>query len=398
MFCRFCGATLSDDAVFCRVCGHSMTEGQQNAQQEQQQMPPQQMQQTQQMQAPYQQPQMQAPYQQPKMQQQMPYQQTVPQQMQQAPYQQPQMPYGYGVVPAKPHFSPVLLVLIILTSLMTLFIIGYFIYDKMTESLDSAQVSTYPDYEEEDEEEEDAYADEDEEDLKESASAEDEMPATEEAVLEESPAEEESIQESGDWISKHNVKISRASEEFMLTAASRDGDQDLEDVDIPCVVYLGETTEGVKDGFKKVSATYVRDISRKSKDVGAHFYEDVFDRYTGLSFGAMTVRESSYEDGINKEITTEPFLLKTDQGTFEISLEKETSISQTDWIITCTIICPVDYDGVVFVTGYDSLKLSDDYIARLGELADQNDFDWTIDKFPYFDNGHPYFYFTPSGH
>ena len=30
---------------------------------------------------------------------------------------------------------------------------------------------------------------------------------------------------------------------------------DLEDVDIPCVVYLGETTEGVKDGFKKVSAT-----------------------------------------------------------------------------------------------------------------------------------------------
>ncbi len=96
MFCRFCGSNIADDAEFCRFCGKklSVDAGAAPVQPEQQQTPP---------------PVQPAPQQAPQ-----------PAPMQYAPQQAPP--------PAKPvqnaskprRFSPVLLVLIIVTAVVTL--------------------------------------------------------------------------------------------------------------------------------------------------------------------------------------------------------------------------------------------------------------------------------------
>ena len=110
MICRYCGATLPTDSMFCEKCGQKISQEPQQPQMQQPQMQQPQMQ--------YQQPQMQ--YQQPQMQYQqpqMPYQQA---QMQQMPMQQ------------KKSKAPLIVIIICaaVTSLLLLGTVIYFVLDK----------------------------------------------------------------------------------------------------------------------------------------------------------------------------------------------------------------------------------------------------------------------------
>ncbi|MCR4685313.1 MAG: zinc ribbon domain-containing protein [Lachnospiraceae bacterium] len=99
MFCKFCGTMIPDGSVFCGVCGRPMGQVDITNTQPQQQYV------------------------------QQPQQQYV-QQLQQPQY------------PVKRKGSPVLIILIILTALMTVYLIGYFLFAMLLAKTDVQKVAT----------------------------------------------------------------------------------------------------------------------------------------------------------------------------------------------------------------------------------------------------------------
>lgn len=147
---------------------------------------------------------------------------------------------------------------------------------------------------------------------------------------------------------------------------------------------VSETTEGVKDGFKKVSAVFTIDPGNCTGD-GILFWCSAFDRYTGTSF--------EFDSAVNSQLdgehtAQESFVtIRNGEETYDVSVEFETEGEGMLITKTISVTCPADYEGVMFQLGKDSLEQmvensEIDYAARL----------YTIDELPY--NGEGYLYFT----
>lgn len=151
-------------------------------------------------------------------------------------------------------------------------------------------------------------------------------------------------------------------------------------------VHISESTENVADGYKKVSAVFVIDASNCSGD-GILFWCSAFDRYTGTSFEF----DSAVNQQLDGEHTSQDGFVTIRNGdeTYDVSVEFMTEGEGTLITKTVVITCPVDYDGVMFQLGKDSLEQMTknaeiDYAARL----------YTIDELPYYGGNYQYFTMT----
>lgn len=123
-------------------------------------------------------------------------------------------------------------------------------------------------------------------------------------------------------------------------------------------IVITETTEGVPDGFKQVTATiYTIDHASFDRDSDKFYIADldnylswsgVLDRYTGQAFEFY---QESPSDDVLGEIRDENGVLAI--GYQSVSLEDGTSIT--------TITCPIGYDGLVFQVGP---MTAEDYARR----------------------------------
>lgn len=151
-------------------------------------------------------------------------------------------------------------------------------------------------------------------------------------------------------------------------------------------VAVSETTEGVADGYKKVSAVFAIDAGNCTGD-GILFWCSAFDRYTGTSFEF----DSAVNEQLDGEHTAQDGFVTIQNGdeSYDVSVEFMTEGEGTHIIKTVAVTCPADYEGVMFQIGKDSLEqmtanIEIDYAARL----------YTIDELPYYGDG--YLYFTVS--
>ncbi len=151
-------------------------------------------------------------------------------------------------------------------------------------------------------------------------------------------------------------------------------------------VSISESTEGVADGFKKVSAVFSIDAGNCTGD-GILFWCSAFDRYTGTSFEF----DSAVNQQLDGEHTAQDGFVTIQNGdeTYDVSVEFMTEGEGNQVTKTVAVICPADYEGAMFQIGKDSLEQmmensEIDYAARL----------YTIDELPYYGDG--YLYFTKS--
>lgn len=148
-------------------------------------------------------------------------------------------------------------------------------------------------------------------------------------------------------------------------------------------VAISESTVDVTDGYKKVSAVFVIDVSNCTGD-GILYWCSAFDRYTGTSFEF----DSAVNQQLNTPATQDGFVtIQNGDETYDISVEFMTEGKGTFFTQKITVTCPADYEGAMFQIGTSSLEqltknAEIDYAARL----------YTIDELPFF--GGEYLYFT----
>ncbi len=151
-------------------------------------------------------------------------------------------------------------------------------------------------------------------------------------------------------------------------------------------VSIAEATEGVADGFKKVSAQFAIDASGCTGD-GILFWCSAFDRYTGTSFEF----DSAVNEQLEGEHTAQEGFVTIQNGdeSYDISVEFMSGNEGSTVYKAIAVTCPVTYEGVMFQLGKDSLQQMKknsaiDYAARL----------YTIDELPYYGDGYLYFTMT----
>lgn len=151
-------------------------------------------------------------------------------------------------------------------------------------------------------------------------------------------------------------------------------------------VAISESTVDVADGYKKVSAVFVIDAKNCTGD-GILFWCSAFDRYTGTSFEF----DSAVNEQLDGEHTAQDGFVTIRNGneSYDVSIEFMTEGEGTLITKTVVVTCPVDYEGVMFQLGKDSLEQMTknaeiDYAARL----------YTIDELPYYGENYQYFTIT----
>jgi hypothetical protein len=184
--------------------------------------------------------------------------------------------------------------------------------------------------------------------------------------------EEEPEQELVNWLEEHEIAITPQGD-CAVTLYSYDSYEEdhVDDFLADVNVTITETTEGVEEGLKKVTASYVLDVSNDPGN-GVMWHNSVFDRYTGNYFrGGSKTKEA----------------IKIGDEYYDVRTEGDSVNEYPIFYITRTLICPVDYDGAVFKFGYTS--------PELGEQSGKIDFEarvYKVDELPY--NGPNYLYFT----
>ena len=184
--------------------------------------------------------------------------------------------------------------------------------------------------------------------------------------------EEEPEQELVNWLEEHEIAITPQGD-CTVTLYSYDSYEEdhVDDFLADVNVTITETTEGVEEGLKKVTALYVLDVSNDPGN-GVMWHNSVFDRYTGNYFrGGSKTKEA----------------IKIGDEYYDVRTEGDSVNEYPIFYITRTLICPVDYDGAVFKFGYTS--------PELGEQSGKIDFEarvYKVDELLY--NGPNYLYFT----
>ena len=203
--------------------------------------------------------------------------------------------------------------------------------------------------------------------------------------------EEFSVDTEESWFDNAGLEITPQGD-FTYHTMANDGIEDTEEIEITGNVSITHSTEGMDDGFKRVTATFVYDISEaKKKGVDEVSWLSVFDRYTGTSFEFNETFISSQAD--QPDLKNGFARIMNGDDYYDVKVDYYVDGDHTDNIIVneISVICPETYDGAVFQIGYSALELAPD--------VENTDYSvlHTIDEFAHFDsNGHEYLYFSES--
>lgn len=148
------------------------------------------------------------------------------------------------------------------------------------------------------------------------------------------------------WFDEHNLEYTSEGN-FFIHANAGDGSILL----IPADLRINEDTEGCSDGYRNVTAILTVDTHGVSNYT---YWTSSFDKYTGTSFEFQNGSNSIYNGVhiINEGTVT----LHVADYDYTIYIHED--IVQTDdiTIMTYTVTCPAEYDGVVFQVGYSDLS------------------------------------------
>lgn len=219
---------------------------------------------------------------------------------------------------------------------------------------------------------------------------------TEDTSLETEPEKTETLEEvkesepePTDWLEANGIIISSQGDfQCNLYGFDYDTSEATGDFWADVNVVISETTDGVDDGFKKVSAVFTQDMSNNTGN-GYDKWISAFDRYTGTSFEFDSSMGTLFTQK-GQQTADEGFAtIQNGDEYYDVSLAFKVDNQYPIIYDTLTVTCPVDYDGTVFQIGYSSPELAEkdsqiDYSARL----------YTIDELPHYGDG--YLYFTMS--
>ena len=144
------------------------------------------------------------------------------------------------------------------------------------------------------------------------------------------------------WINKIGIPVEKPGD-FSFVTMTNDKEKDLREMSVNASCQIVTTKDGVKDGYKTVTAYFTYDISDSRSEAGT-LADGVFDSYTGTYF---------CEDYAHFPIEIEFGGQKYDI-TVEAILDVEYPTMSKAFIVTC----PESYDGLVFFAGYYSLEMS----------------------------------------
>lgn len=200
---------------------------------------------------------------------------------------------------------------------------------------------------------------------------------------------EESVEEPAkDWFAEHGLVITPQGDFTFTTMAYDDSKNDAATIEVITDAVITETTDGVEDGYKEVTMVWNMDLSATNGLGlrGCRLWTSALDRYTGIVF---TFDSSTTTIEMNEGHKEGFVTIVNGDESYDVSVSYENAANYPYITSTATVICPTDYDGVVFQIGYNDLELKEvnqtiDYTARL----------YTLDELPYF--GERYYYFSYS--
>lgn len=185
------------------------------------------------------------------------------------------------------------------------------------------------------------------------------------------------------WFESQGLTITPQGEFTYMTMSVDLDDNDAGTFDVLTKVVITETTDGVEDGYKKVTAVFTEDVSA-SPEASYWNYISAFDRYTGTSFEFDT--ETAYTESEDTVAKEDFVIISNGDKSYDVSIKFEGVNFFPDMEETVTVICPVDYDGTVFQIGYcDSKQIEEQDKIDLSERL------YTIDEFPFYGEGYYYF-------
>ncbi len=311
---------------------------------------------------------------QPVQQQPVPQQQPIQQQPnyqqqnnQQPNYQQP--PSG-----GNGKFKKILILVIILAAAAIVALVVLFVKPGILVNKETQRTASRDRVRDEEEEDEDNKDDETEEETEE---------VTEEET--EEVTETETKEEEGDWLETHDITLSPVGK-FTFTTMMNDKTKDTDEMTVPATVSITEEKLPSSPGYKNVKGVFVYDLSEVTQ--AGVLADGVLDRYTGI---AMEFDEDMEEELSKLYPGDADHFVRITNGDTHYDIYKKSNIETEMPTMTKTfeIICPEDYDGLVFYSGYDSLE-----IERLYDAMDMEARFYTFDELPYYDNGHDYYFFT----
>ena len=182
------------------------------------------------------------------------------------------------------------------------------------------------------------------------------------------------------WFDEKGLTITPQGDFTFQTMAVK-GSSDLYEFDVTANVSITESTEGVEEGYKTVTAVFSENMGTEENFL---YWHSAFDRYTGTSFEFDNT--ALYGNGVREGAIP----IEYDGNTYDVSIEFSVEYNMPDAVHKLVITCPVDYEGTVFQCGYadretEQANLEIDLSERLH----------TADEFPNFDgNGHKYYYFS----
>lgn len=201
--------------------------------------------------------------------------------------------------------------------------------------------------------------------------------------VEEPVVEPEPEPEPVEWIEDHGLTISPQGE-YQVTYASVDVGTEpytfVSDFDATMTVTITETTEGVEEGFKKVTALIVTDLSNITPGLAMIYSASAFDRYTGISFDYNEDGDATLlETAAGESVTEESYItIQYGDESYAVSMEQTDDNQYPLVYFTRSVICPVDYEGTVFYVAYLSLEA-----VELNEQIDCSELH-TLDELPVF--------------
>ncbi len=230
-----------------------------------------------------------------------------------------------------------------------------------------------------------------EEETEEEETSEEEEETEEET--EEATEEETEEAATTDWFDDNDLTASSTGS-FTFDTMMNDGEDDTDEMEVSAKVTINQTTENAPDGYKIVTATFIYDVSDSDGEKGI-LADGAFDRYTGTYFGFENEQPESEDededDSDSKNEESREGFVKITNGSddYYIAVVSDQKTEEPMITKTISIICPNDYDGAVFFSGYSSLDLDKD----LKEL-DPAERLYTFDELPFMDNGHDCYYFV----
>lgn len=174
-------------------------------------------------------------------------------------------------------------------------------------------------------------------------------PATEEteSATEETEATEkvESTEEvAGDFLSQHGISINPNSSDFEMTVPLAVGAGDTLTDEVEDVTIQGMLLQITPDAYEGCYTDELM-ITMPLTETGNTFIITAFDRYTGRSFesAAFNLDEGSVTQSITVDV---------DGTKYDCIYESYSEVNDNnECVIKCSVVHPMEYDGVVFEFG-----------------------------------------------